>query len=114
MDPIRQVTHRQGGATPGRVIRVWGRGNLCRNRCFDHQDLFARGPHNYFTEYSVYLNLYVPFFYMRSLGFTNQTNQSLEYLSNGSWYDWYGGSFVQERLLTAQYTNGYYNEEESE
>ena len=46
--------------------------------------------------------------------FTNQTNQSLEYLSNGSWYDWYGGSLVQEGLLTAQYTNGYYNEEESE
>ena len=46
--------------------------------------------------------------------FSNQTNQSLEYLSNGSWYYWSGGTIVHEGLFTAQYTNGYYNEEESE
>ena len=65
----RTVTHRQGGATTQRIIRVWGRCNPCRNRCFDHKDLFAGAPHNPLAEYSVSLNLYLPLFCTRSLDY---------------------------------------------
>lgn len=49
-----------------------------------------------------------------TMTFSNQTNQSLEYLSNGSWDYWWGGSLVQQGHFTARYTNSFDNEEESE
>lgn len=53
--------------------------------------------------------------YQGTIGsFTDQTNQSLEYLSNGAWYYWSGGTLITQGNFTAQYTNGYDNEEESE
>lgn len=46
--------------------------------------------------------------------FSDQTNQSLEYLADGAWYSWSGGSIIADYPLSAWYTNGYANEADSE